>query len=146
MEILRTACIAARQFGVSLLWLDRLCIMQSNKVDKNWQITHMFSMYVHAGPCLVLPGGLVRLARVDEPTIWIDWPWALQEAAANVRRDSVKCVFAFPYKCFVELASTLPTNRYSTSFRDDLRTTYSFYAVHHRTWLLCGLRSTRNVH
>ncbi|KAI0709791.1 hypothetical protein C8Q76DRAFT_568806, partial [Earliella scabrosa] len=78
--VLHTACIAARKLGVSLLWLDRLCIMQSSKADKRWQIAHMFTVYKHSDPCLVLPGGLVRLARLDEPTTWIDRAWTLQEA------------------------------------------------------------------
>ncbi|KAF9467608.1 hypothetical protein BDZ94DRAFT_1248542 [Collybia nuda] len=118
--VLRTACLATRQFGVSLLWLDRLCIMQSSRIDKDWQITHMFMVYVHADPCLILPGGLVRLANVSEPTTWLDRAWTLQESAANINRDSIKCVFAFPYDTFADFAKTLPNIGYSTSFWNSL--------------------------
>ena len=119
--VLRTACIAARQFGVSLLWVDRLCIMQTSKPDKRWQIQRMFTVYVHANPCLVLPGGLVRLAHLDEPTTWVDRAWTLQEAAANVVRDAVKCVFAFPHTHFSDFARALPRfDSYSPVFRNYL--------------------------
>ena len=119
--VLRTACVAARKFGASLLWLDRLCMIQSNKSDKIWQITHMFTMYAHANPCLVLPGGLVRLAHLNEPTRWIDRAWTLQEAAANPNREAIKCVYAFPHSTFPEFARNLPNFRnYSASFRSNL--------------------------
>ncbi len=36
--LLTAQCIAARAYGCALLWLDRLCIMQSSKADKNSQI------------------------------------------------------------------------------------------------------------
>lgn len=102
VSVLRTACVASRRFEVSLLWLDRLSMLQSSKEDKVWQIERMYTIYVHCNPCLVLPGGLVRLARPDEPTTWLDRAWTLQEAAASLGRDSVKCIFSFPYSCVDE--------------------------------------------
>lgn len=68
IDVLRTACLAARQFGASFLWVDRLCIMQESKDDKNWQIQRMFQIYRNCDPCIVLPGGLVRLTGLSEPT------------------------------------------------------------------------------
>ena len=82
IDVLRTACIAAHCFGRSILWMDRLCILQTRKDDKNWQIQRMFQIYAHCDPCLVFPGGLVRLAGLSEPTTWIDRAWTLQEASA----------------------------------------------------------------
>ena len=119
--VLRTVCIAACKFGVSLLWLDRLCMIQSSKLDKSWQITRMFKVYVHANLCLILPGGLVRLAHLNEPTTWIDRAWTLQEAAANPISEAVKCVYAFPHSTFSEYARNLPNfNNYSAVFRSNL--------------------------
>ncbi|KAJ7239206.1 hypothetical protein B0H12DRAFT_1136429 [Mycena haematopus] len=107
VSVLRTACVAARHFGASLLWLDRLSMIQSSKEDKVWQIERMYTIYVHCNPCIVLPGGLVRLARPDEPTTWLDRAWTLQEAAASLHRDGVKCVFSFPYSHVDELRQSL---------------------------------------
>lgn len=119
--VLRTACVAARYFGATLLWLDRLCIMQANKPDKTWQIEKMYSIYAHSDPCLVLPGGLVRLARLDEPTTWTDRAWTLQEAAANLRRGTIKCVFSFPHASFSDFALQLPEiDKFGPNFKSHL--------------------------
>jgi hypothetical protein len=66
------------------LWLDRLCIMQTSKQDKRWQIMHMFNLYRHCTQCLVLPGGIQRLMPLDEETSWVHRAWTLQEALAPV--------------------------------------------------------------
>jgi hypothetical protein len=66
------------------LWLDRLCIMQTSKQDKRWQIMHMFNLYRHCTQCLVLPGGIQRLVPLDEETSWVHRAWTLQEALAPV--------------------------------------------------------------
>ncbi|KIJ32955.1 hypothetical protein M422DRAFT_783293 [Sphaerobolus stellatus SS14] len=64
------------------IWLDRVCIMQTSKQDKNWQITQMFELYRRCTQCLVLPGGIQRLVPLDEETLWIHRAWTLQEALA----------------------------------------------------------------
>lgn len=91
-------------------------MIQSSKQDKVWQIERMYSIYIHSNPCLVLPGGLVRLASLDEPTTWIDRAWTLQEAAANTRRDTIKCIYTFPYETFNDFADTLLGKGYSARF------------------------------
>src|SRR5277367_1567730 len=59
------------------LWLDRLCIMQTSKQDKRWQIVHTFNLYRHCTQCLVLPGGIQRLVPLDEETSWVHRAWTL---------------------------------------------------------------------
>jgi hypothetical protein len=66
------------------LCLDRLCIIQTSKQDKRWQIVHMFNLYRHCTQCLVLPGGIQRLVPLDEETSWVHRAWTLQEALAPV--------------------------------------------------------------
>lgn len=101
IDVLRTACLAAIRLGSTALWLDRLCILQSRKDDKNWQIQRMFRIYARCDPCLILPGGLVRLAGLSEPTSWADRAWTLQEACAPKR---LRCVFSFPHDTYSEFA------------------------------------------
>ncbi|KIY47764.1 hypothetical protein FISHEDRAFT_32057, partial [Fistulina hepatica ATCC 64428] len=92
VNVVRTACVAARAYGCDMLWLDRLSIVQGCRKDKTWQIQHMFQIYKNCTVCLVFPGGLVRLARLDDSTTWIDRAWTLQEAAAP-GAEKVKIVF-----------------------------------------------------
>ncbi|KAK4155728.1 hypothetical protein C8A00DRAFT_13229 [Chaetomidium leptoderma] len=80
LAVLRTACLAARQFDAGLLWIDQICINQTSKQDKDWQISQMFDLYDRCKVSLVLPGGLQRLAAHDERTNWIERSWTLQEA------------------------------------------------------------------
>ncbi|KDQ13154.1 hypothetical protein BOTBODRAFT_396733 [Botryobasidium botryosum FD-172 SS1] len=82
IDIIRTACVAARAYGYEMLWLDRLCMLQNSKQDKAWQIRRMFRIYTYSSLCLIFPGGLVRLARLDDSTSWIYRAWTLQEAVA----------------------------------------------------------------
>jgi hypothetical protein len=79
VEVLRHACTAALRHNVKYIWLDRLCIMQTNRTDKNWQIQHMFRIYEGCTVSLVFPGGIQRLVCLDEPTAWIHRAWTLQE-------------------------------------------------------------------
>ena len=120
IAVLRTACIATRYFGASFFWLDRLCIIQSSKEDKNWQIQRMYTIYLHCNLCLVLPGGLVRLAGLDERTSWTDRAWTLQEAAASLDRDVIKCIFSFPHSDLPEFVQSLPDMGYTDKFKDYL--------------------------
>ncbi|KAF9260374.1 hypothetical protein L218DRAFT_872543, partial [Marasmius fiardii PR-910] len=62
------------------LWLDRLSILQTDKADKAWQISHMYRIYESCIVCVVLPGGIRRLVKLDEETGWIHRGWTLQEA------------------------------------------------------------------
>uniref|UniRef100_A0A0W0GDE9 Heterokaryon incompatibility domain-containing protein n=1 Tax=Moniliophthora roreri TaxID=221103 RepID=A0A0W0GDE9_MONRR len=82
VDILRHACIASSKDRPSIkyIWLDRLCIMQTDEDDKAWQIRKMFDIYRLSSLCLVLPGGLRRLVGLEEETEWILRAWTLQEA------------------------------------------------------------------
>lgn len=82
IDTLKHACAASLLRGCRHLWLDRLCIMQTDRTDKNWQIRHMYSVYQSCRLCIVLAGGIQRLVRLDEETSWIHRSWTLQEALA----------------------------------------------------------------
>ncbi|KAG1728360.1 uncharacterized protein EDB91DRAFT_1350106 [Suillus paluster] len=71
------------------IWLDKLCMLQDKhdvkaRKDKPWQIRNMHQIYSKCTICIVLPGGMRRLARVDEDTTWIERSWTFQEATAQV--------------------------------------------------------------
>jgi len=82
VEVLRDICRAALKLGSSLIWLDGLCIKQSDDADKAWQIQRMYSIYQHCRECVILPAGLSRLGQLDEQTTWVHRAWTLQEAVA----------------------------------------------------------------
>ena len=122
LAVLRSACIASlsndgardevgarpnpKLCVAPYLWLDRLCILQSSKQDKTWQIKYMFSLYKNCTQCLVLPGGLRRLVALDETTAWIQRAWTLQEALAP-RASFV--LFAWQWETgFVASSSDMP--------------------------------------
>ncbi|KAH9848763.1 hypothetical protein C2E23DRAFT_418388 [Lenzites betulinus] len=85
IPLLGHICAAALQEGVELLWLDRLCIMQTSKEDKAWQIQQMYNVHERCAVCFVLPAGVNRLATLDEDTPWIHRAWTLQELLAPSR-------------------------------------------------------------
>ncbi|KAH9855757.1 hypothetical protein C2E23DRAFT_723234 [Lenzites betulinus] len=80
VEVLYHAATATCGGRLRYLWLDRLCIMQTNRDDKAWQIQKMFDIYKQSGSCLILPGGVGRLVGLDEETEWVLRAWTLQEA------------------------------------------------------------------
>jgi len=79
IHVLKQACLTALKHGARYIWLDRLCIMQTNREDKNWQIRKMSEMYKRCHLCIILPGGVQKLVRIDEETAWIHRGWTLQE-------------------------------------------------------------------
>ncbi|KAI0794612.1 hypothetical protein C8Q74DRAFT_586864 [Fomes fomentarius] len=83
LKVLEYACKWASDSSTPFLWLDRLCIMQSSQHDKAWQIGRMYAIYQHSEQCIVLPGGLQRLASVDDETSWASRAWTYQEAIAT---------------------------------------------------------------
>lgn len=82
VEVLRLAAVAALFHGCKLVWLDVLCILQADPVDRAWQIQNMYDMYRFCGHCVAIPGGLMRLAAINEETNWVHRAWTLQEAVA----------------------------------------------------------------
>lgn len=82
IDVLRTACRCVLTLECELLWIDGVCIMQEDEEDKAWQIQNMYSIYKNCKACLILPGGLSRLAHLEETTSWIHRAWTLQEAVA----------------------------------------------------------------
>ncbi|PIL30964.1 hypothetical protein GSI_07133 [Ganoderma sinense ZZ0214-1] len=85
VDTLRHACAASLHRGCPYLWLDRLCIMQDNRGDKEWHIRQMHKVYSSCRVCIVLAGGIQRLTRLDEETSWIHRTWTLQEALAPLQ-------------------------------------------------------------
>lgn len=80
IDVLRVACLAALAHGSSYIWLDQLCILQTNEDDKMWQIQRIQHIYRQCKQCLILLGGLQKLCRLEEETAWIHRAWTLQEA------------------------------------------------------------------
>ncbi|KAJ8507796.1 hypothetical protein ONZ45_g9867 [Pleurotus djamor] len=66
----------------TFLWLDQICIMQTSDEDKAFQIQGMNHIYA-TSDVIVLPGGLGRLATVDDGTTYMDRAWTFQEAIAG---------------------------------------------------------------
>jgi hypothetical protein len=75
IDVLITACKCVATLGCQLLWIDGVCIVQSDEEDKAWQIQNMFDIYKHCKQSLVLPGGLSRLVPITEPTNWMHRAW-----------------------------------------------------------------------
>lgn len=84
LSVLASACKASLSFDSEMMWLDRLSILQTSKADKRWQIQNMHTVYRDCAVCLVIPGGLMKLASVSDETTWIERGWTLQEAFVPV--------------------------------------------------------------
>ncbi|EMD34884.1 hypothetical protein CERSUDRAFT_54736, partial [Gelatoporia subvermispora B] len=82
LDVLRHACKASLILEAPYIWLDRLCIMQTKRSDKSWQISQMYHIYKHSKVSIILPGGIQRLADLDEETKWMHRGWTLQEVLA----------------------------------------------------------------
>ncbi|KAG5652269.1 hypothetical protein H0H81_005580 [Sphagnurus paluster] len=83
-DIAWAALRGGSEFGVGpdrFLWFDQISIIQTSKEDKAWQISRIYSIYNNSR-CLILPGGLTRLASVDDNKSWMSRAWTLQEALA----------------------------------------------------------------
>lgn len=93
-DVLHHACLLAQNSSAPFLWLDRLCILQTRKPDKIWQIRQMYTIYKDCALCCILPGGIRRLVRIEEETSWIHRGWTLQEAVAP---KETTVLFAWPY-------------------------------------------------
>lgn len=85
VDVLRHACITSLKMNAEYLWLDRLCVLQNNHDDKSWQIGHMYKVYKNCTLCIILPGGIRRLAFLKEETDWSNRAWTLQEVLAPVK-------------------------------------------------------------
>ncbi|KDQ15082.1 hypothetical protein BOTBODRAFT_109302, partial [Botryobasidium botryosum FD-172 SS1] len=83
IDVVRYACLAALHANARLLWLDRLCILQTKspeaKRDKRWQIMQMYNVYKGCSITIVLPAGLQRFPTKSEETEWMERAWTFQE-------------------------------------------------------------------
>jgi hypothetical protein len=75
IDVLITACKCVATMDCQFLWIDGVCIVQSDEEDKAWQIQNMFDIYKNCKQCLILPGGLSRLVPITEPTTWMHRAW-----------------------------------------------------------------------
>ena len=80
IDVVKSACYAALHYDQLLIWLDKVCVAQAIREDKNWQIQVMGSIYKKGDSCIIIPGGLSRLPPLEEPTSWVGRAWTLQEA------------------------------------------------------------------
>ncbi|KAI0737287.1 hypothetical protein C8Q80DRAFT_1115368 [Daedaleopsis nitida] len=94
VNVLIDVCTAALACGALYLWVVRLCIMQTDKQDKLWQIREMYRVYTFATVCVVAPGGLRVLVPLSEETQWIHRGWTLQEVVAP---PAVAVLFAWTH-------------------------------------------------
>ncbi|KIL88475.1 ankyrin repeat-containing protein [Fusarium avenaceum] len=92
VEVLHTICVAMLSLGCDYLWMDILSIMEESKDDISWQMQRMCDIYTFCKECLVVPGGIKRLADLSEETTWIHRAWTLQEAVAP---PSTQCLFSW---------------------------------------------------
>ncbi|KAM0703947.1 hypothetical protein Q7P35_008953 [Cladosporium inversicolor] len=93
-DILKCAARAATSKDCDFLWLDQLCIMQTSREDKDWQITRMYQIYHESQVCLAFLDGLGRLADIFKPWPWLTRAWTLQEALAP---PAVYIIFAWTH-------------------------------------------------
>ncbi|KAF8749518.1 Heterokaryon incompatibility protein (HET) [Rhizoctonia solani] len=92
VRVLEEACLASLKMNLNLLWIDRLCIIQSEQADKKWHLKAMHSIYQCSALCIVIPDGLAQLACLNQETPWINRGWTLQEAVAP---NQVQVLFAW---------------------------------------------------
>ncbi|KAK7691544.1 hypothetical protein QCA50_004943 [Cerrena zonata] len=83
IDVLYWTALATLRMGVRLLWLDRLCILQTpteaGNRDKAWQIKKMYGVYKCCIACIILPAGLRRFTMKMEDTPWMTRAWTFQE-------------------------------------------------------------------
>jgi Heterokaryon incompatibility protein (HET) len=94
IDALRIVCEAALQMKLQYIWLDRVCIIQNNEADKDFQLAIMGGIYRHSICCFVLPGGLGKLAGIHDITPWVYRSWTLPEA---ILPKEVWCIFRWEY-------------------------------------------------
>ncbi|KAK7447435.1 hypothetical protein VKT23_014144 [Stygiomarasmius scandens] len=80
MKLLEYVCQWTLDASGDFVWLDRLCILQTSKADKDWQIKQMYDIYKQCHECVVLPAGLQRPTSVFDETGWSNRAWTFQEA------------------------------------------------------------------
>lgn len=79
IDVLVHAARASVMAGMRYMWMDRLCIIQTSRIDKHWQIQNMHHVYGWCATCIILPDGVGHLADLDKETSWIKRGWTLQE-------------------------------------------------------------------
>jgi Heterokaryon incompatibility protein (HET) len=94
IDALRVVCEASLQVNLRYIWLDRVCIIQNNAEDKDFQLAIMGGIYRHSTSCFVLPGGLGKLAGLYDATTWIYRSWTLPEALLPT---NIWCIFKWEY-------------------------------------------------
>ncbi|QRV93540.1 heterokaryon incompatibility protein [Ceratobasidium sp. AG-Ba] len=92
LRVIQEACRAALKKKIELIWIDRLCMIQSNQDDINWQFRKMYKIYKYSAFCLVIPAGLAQIAALNQETLWINRGWTLQEAVAP---EDVQVIFTW---------------------------------------------------
>lgn len=95
IDVLVHAARASIMAGTKYMWMDRLCIIQTSRIDKHWQIKNMHHVYSSCVMCIILPDGVGHLADLDKETSWIKRGWTLQEAVSPNKEPVV--LFSWEY-------------------------------------------------
>ncbi|KAJ3536607.1 hypothetical protein NM688_g6813 [Phlebia brevispora] len=92
LDIVYLLCRLSLERGISYLWIDRLCV-STKKTDRRWNSGLVGQIFRNCHQCFVLPGGLTRIADLQETTCYTDPPLILQ--------------VVLPPSCLVVFTSTL---------------------------------------
>lgn len=87
--LIDAACWACQKKGIDYIWIDRICIMENNDVDRDWHLVNMANIYRCAGLCIVSPGNLMEgpeFLEINTPSHppHIHNAWTLFEAACAI--------------------------------------------------------------
>ena len=74
------AAIAAESLDCEYIWLDLLCLDQTNPKDKALQIQNMARIYSNASSVVVMVGGIHAAQSLGTASAWINRAWTFQEA------------------------------------------------------------------
>lgn len=89
IDVLIHAARASIMAGTKYMWIDRLCIIQTSRIDKDWQVQNMHQVYSLCKSCIILPDGVGHLADLGKETSWIKRGWTLQEAVSPTKEPVV---------------------------------------------------------
>lgn len=102
IDVLVHAARASIMAGTRYMWIDRLCIIQTSRIDKHWQIKNMHRVYNLCVTCIILPDGVGHLADLDKETSWIKRGWTLQEAVSPQKEPVVLFAWEHGSGCLVD--------------------------------------------
>ncbi|KAL6303029.1 hypothetical protein BKA93DRAFT_826917 [Sparassis latifolia] len=85
IEALMRACMEAQTQKTQNIWFDCLCMMQTSKDDKAFQIKNIYSIYWSCTACIVMPGGMRRLEVIAPKMSLVVFSWG--RGSGQVKRS-----------------------------------------------------------